>query len=170
MLNNKTFAITSPNIAHNNILVLRARNPFTGALVSPVRDGIAGAFFADNVKKNDITSSVAVTGSSGEANYMRWRGTDLAAAQVSGTAALILGTAPTLRLLPQNSRPDAVRAILLESARGNRGRHDERTGYGILDARAAVLLAEKLESCLVGKAGGGTPTAAHGYECIEEKL
>jgi subtilisin family serine protease len=59
-------------------------------------------------------------------------GTSLAAAEVSGVAALVIQRRPDLG-------PDAVRAILLATARSlGRDRRDERFGAGLVDAYQAV--------------------------------
>ncbi len=155
---------SAPRYEHNNIVVLRARNPHTGDLVSPVRDGIAGPTFSNGTPKRDITSSVALDGQTG--HYMRWRGTDLAAAQVSGTVALMLSAAPTLRALPGYSRLDAVRRILKETARGTR-KPTATQGHGRLDAEFAVKKAIDFDECLVQRVGGGVVTGDDGYACIQ---
>jgi len=69
--------------------------------------------------------------------YQQLSGTSLAAAHVSGVAALILGADPELT-------PDAVRALLVRTALdlGKPGR-DEVFGAGLVDAEAAVRSIEK---------------------------
>jgi subtilisin family serine protease len=63
-------------------------------------------------------------------------GTSLAAAEVSGVAALMIQRRPNLG-------PDAVRAILLATARTlGRDRRDERFGTGLVDAYQAVSVDE----------------------------
>ncbi len=68
-----------------------------------------------------------------ENNYQVTSGTSVAAAHVSGVAALVLQRQPGLS-------PDAVRNILMRSARdiGPRGR-DDQFGAGLADAYQAVL-------------------------------
>ncbi len=71
-----------------------------------------------------------------DANYQVTSGTSVAAAHVSGVAALILQRKPGLS-------PDGVRNILMRSARdlGPRGR-DDQFGAGLADAYQAVLSLE----------------------------
>ncbi len=159
---------SAPLFEHNNLVVLRARHPQTGELVSPVRDGIAGALFADGSPKTDITESVAIDGESGGA-YMYWRGSDLAAAHVTGTVALMLSAAPMLKMLPGTTKLDAVRGILHKTSTGSRNQ-DDYQGFGMLNADAAVKKAIKFDDCLLRRVGGATPTAADGNYCIDRVL
>jgi hypothetical protein len=81
------------------------------------------------------------------AGYQLSSGTSFAAAHVSGIVALILERKPDLT-------PDAVRAILIASARdlGPRGR-DDAFGAGLVDAYQALL------SVATGTVGAGAPPA-----------
>jgi subtilisin family serine protease len=68
----------------------------------------------------------------GDGQYLRASGTSFAAALVSGVASLLLAKSPALEA-------DDVRRVLLQSARDvEPAGFDQLTGYGLLDARAAL--------------------------------
>ena len=98
---------------------------------------------------------------------MRWRGSDLAAAQVAGTVALMLQAAPRMQELPGYSKMHSIRVLLRDNAAGNPTTEDG-IGAGVLDTNRVVLAAQKFNDCLEGKAPGRDVRLMDGYECISE--
>jgi subtilisin family serine protease len=85
--------------------------------------------------------------------YQLTTGTSVAAAHVSGIAALLIERNPALT-------PDAVHEILTSSARtvGANGR-DDRFGWGLVDPAHALLEADA-HAALEARSNGGKPTGA----------
>ena len=65
--------------------------------------------------------------------YAEYQGTSMATPHVAGAAAILLST---------GMAPDAVESALLDTAKGNNGKWDEKYGYGQLDLGAALNKAE----------------------------
>jgi len=88
-------------------------------------------------EKWGVLQNVIVRGKPAEFEYAFYQGTSMASPHVAGVAALIIGSGVT--------RAADVERILIESAKRPNGqdetKRDERYGYGIVDAAAAVTAA-----------------------------
>jgi serine protease len=88
-------------------------------------------------KPDGVLQNTVVPGDISRTDYLWFMGTSMASPHVAGVAALVIGAGVT--------RPDAVEAVLLETARrpkpagaGASGRIDDHYGAGIVDANAAL--------------------------------
>jgi serine protease len=85
-------------------------------------------------KPDGVLQNTIVPGNITQTDYLWFMGTSMASPHVAGVAALIVGAGVT--------RPDAVEAILLSTARASKSGGDrQRFGAGIVDAKAALLKA-----------------------------
>lgn len=115
----------------------------------------------DNDGKPDgVLQNTVVPGDIKRSDYLWFMGTSMASPHVAGVAALVIGAGVT--------RPDAVEAVLLETARKPKpldgkdygdgkkmaGRIDDRYGAGIVDAK------EALQKARLGRGAGSLGLAA----------
>lgn len=85
--------------------------------------------------------------------YREESGTSFAAAEVSGTAALVRSRFPTMPA-------DQVRAALVDSAVPVSGGHDDRTGAGVVDPFEALTRAGAASTRAPAAGAGGVPVVA----------
>ncbi|MFH1430808.1 MAG: S8 family peptidase, partial [Candidatus Uhrbacteria bacterium] len=98
-------------------------------------------------EENGVLQNTLVRGNPEKFTYEFYQGTSMATPHVAGVAALIVSQGVT--------NPDTVRKVLTESADdvGKSG-HDDKYGYGILNADKATLAAEDVTEPLAGAGPG----------------
>lgn len=132
----------SPAVYENTLTVTAS-----DALGAPARYAAFGAAVdliapggdtAVDLNADDETDGILSTVLPGSRDFRRFQGTSMAAAHVSGVAALVLARAGPLG-------PGELRAALLATAadRGSPGR-DDRYGFGLVDPAAAIRFAADL--------------------------
>jgi subtilisin family serine protease len=106
----------------------------TGLVVAASQGSVRASFSGSGSWISLAAPGVGIYGATGVGRYGYGSGTSFAAAEVSGAAALVWGTNPTL-----SAR--GVASILEDTASG-RGRWTPELGYGDVDVAAAVVRAQ----------------------------
>jgi len=102
------------------------------------REGKPASFTSDNMSVLVSAPGVDVPVAKAEGGYGKVTSTDAAAALVGGVVALIRARYPNLR-------PELISQALTSSTRGRpEAGYDERLGFGVVDARAALDRAAEL--------------------------